>query len=368
MCAHMFQGHFVNSNTLPTISRPVGICHAKRPRLTMLSAMCALRAASLFFCICGTSAAAAAHSTTTGANRENRLNKEIAARGGERKGATKRTSGARVQVRPWKQLSRADVGVERPHNARCDAEGQQQRAPREVVVLHPLAQQLLPLRAQRLHLRLQRHRLGLHRRVRPRGGGHARLQSRNLLRDERPRAPPVVAQPAGVGGGAEQEQHDGRVDERARAPLEDAELSTGGQRVLFSDEPQNAHAGCQGGRTEAPRRRAAGRARRGSEAGRDARRSTPAPAAAAGSAGARCADTAGEGEVRREEAHAQRRRDVGTRRGGETRCAGAEATAFCMRPCVLVCCSLLTRIMIQSWIWTHTLESSNVPSQQFCCS
>lgn len=40
----------VNSNTLPTISRPVGTCHAKSAMLTQFSAMCAERAASLPFC------------------------------------------------------------------------------------------------------------------------------------------------------------------------------------------------------------------------------------------------------------------------------------------------------------------------------
>lgn len=44
-------GHEVNWNTLPTISRPVGICHAKSAMLTAFSAMCAERAVSLPFCI-----------------------------------------------------------------------------------------------------------------------------------------------------------------------------------------------------------------------------------------------------------------------------------------------------------------------------
>eukprot|EP00976_Prorocentrum_cordatum_P016503 331920-Prorocentrum_minimum.AAC.3 len=56
-------GQAANCHTLPTISMPVGTCHAKRPRLTQLRAMCALRATVLPFCMYGTSAAAIAHST-----------------------------------------------------------------------------------------------------------------------------------------------------------------------------------------------------------------------------------------------------------------------------------------------------------------
>ena len=61
------QGQLVNSNTLYTMSSPVGTCQAKSARLMQLSAMWALRAVSLPFCICGTSAAARAHSTVMAA-------------------------------------------------------------------------------------------------------------------------------------------------------------------------------------------------------------------------------------------------------------------------------------------------------------
>ena len=43
----------VNSNTLATMSKPVGICQANSAMLTQLSAMCAVRAASLPFCARG---------------------------------------------------------------------------------------------------------------------------------------------------------------------------------------------------------------------------------------------------------------------------------------------------------------------------
>lgn len=57
------QGQDVNSNTLPTISRPVGIWETKSSTLATFRAMCAVLAVSLPFCIAGTSAAAAAHRT-----------------------------------------------------------------------------------------------------------------------------------------------------------------------------------------------------------------------------------------------------------------------------------------------------------------
>jgi hypothetical protein len=47
------QGQEVNSNTLYTMSRPVGICQANSATLMVLSAMWALRAFSLPFCGAG---------------------------------------------------------------------------------------------------------------------------------------------------------------------------------------------------------------------------------------------------------------------------------------------------------------------------
>lgn len=57
------QGQLVNSNTFPTISKPVGTCHKKRTTLRAFRPMCKLRALSSPFCIAGTSAAAKAHRT-----------------------------------------------------------------------------------------------------------------------------------------------------------------------------------------------------------------------------------------------------------------------------------------------------------------
>lgn len=57
------QGHLVNSNTLRTISSPVGICDAKSSTLATFSAIWRFLAVSFPFCIGGTRAAAAAHST-----------------------------------------------------------------------------------------------------------------------------------------------------------------------------------------------------------------------------------------------------------------------------------------------------------------
>ena len=57
------QGHLVNSNTLKTISIPVGICHINNNTLTAFNAICRLLAVSFPFCIAGTSAAANAHKT-----------------------------------------------------------------------------------------------------------------------------------------------------------------------------------------------------------------------------------------------------------------------------------------------------------------
>lgn len=47
---HPLQGQEVNSNTLPTISKPVGSCQANSAMLRVLRAMWALRAVSLPFC------------------------------------------------------------------------------------------------------------------------------------------------------------------------------------------------------------------------------------------------------------------------------------------------------------------------------
>lgn len=57
------QGHLVNSNTLNRMSIPVGICNTKSRTLTAFKAMWRFLALSLPFCIAGTRAAAAAHST-----------------------------------------------------------------------------------------------------------------------------------------------------------------------------------------------------------------------------------------------------------------------------------------------------------------
>lgn len=62
-CKSYIQGHFVNSNTLSTISSPVGICHTKSKTFTVFNAMWRFLAVSLPFCIGGTRAAASAHKT-----------------------------------------------------------------------------------------------------------------------------------------------------------------------------------------------------------------------------------------------------------------------------------------------------------------
>ena len=61
------QGHWVNSNTFHTMSRPVGTCQMKSPRLIALRAMWADRAVSFPFCMLGTRAAAAAQRPTMAA-------------------------------------------------------------------------------------------------------------------------------------------------------------------------------------------------------------------------------------------------------------------------------------------------------------
>lgn len=62
----------MNSNTLRTISSPVGICHIKSSTLTAFSAMWRLLAVSSPFCIGGTRAAAAAHSAVIAVSREHK--------------------------------------------------------------------------------------------------------------------------------------------------------------------------------------------------------------------------------------------------------------------------------------------------------
>ena len=57
------QGQLVNSKTLKTISIPVGICHTKSRTFNAFNAMWRFLAVSFPFCIAGTRAAAAAHST-----------------------------------------------------------------------------------------------------------------------------------------------------------------------------------------------------------------------------------------------------------------------------------------------------------------
>jgi len=59
----MIQGHLVNSNTLRTMSIPVGICHNNRTTLIAFNAMWRFLAVSFPFCIAGTRASAAAPNT-----------------------------------------------------------------------------------------------------------------------------------------------------------------------------------------------------------------------------------------------------------------------------------------------------------------
>lgn len=57
------QGHWVNSNTLRTISNPVGICHMNSNTFSAFNTICRFLAVSFPFCIAGTRAAANAHKT-----------------------------------------------------------------------------------------------------------------------------------------------------------------------------------------------------------------------------------------------------------------------------------------------------------------
>lgn len=66
----VLQGHVVNSNTLKTISMPVGICHMNRMTFNAFKAMCRLLAVSFPFCIAGTRDAAAAHNTVIAASQK----------------------------------------------------------------------------------------------------------------------------------------------------------------------------------------------------------------------------------------------------------------------------------------------------------
>lgn len=66
----MVHGHFVNSNTLKTISIPVGICQMNRMTFKVFKAMCRLLAVSFPFCIAGTRDAAAAHNTVIAASQK----------------------------------------------------------------------------------------------------------------------------------------------------------------------------------------------------------------------------------------------------------------------------------------------------------
>ena len=61
------QGQLVNSNTLNTISIPVGICHMKSSTFSPFNAMWRFLAVSFPFCIAGTRAAAAAHNAVIAA-------------------------------------------------------------------------------------------------------------------------------------------------------------------------------------------------------------------------------------------------------------------------------------------------------------
>ena len=64
---HEPHGHVVNWKTFCKMAKPVGICQAKRPMLTTLSVMCAVRAASLPRVMAGTSEAARPHVTVIAA-------------------------------------------------------------------------------------------------------------------------------------------------------------------------------------------------------------------------------------------------------------------------------------------------------------
>lgn len=57
----------MNSNTLRTISNPVGICHINNSTFSAFNAICRFLAVSFPFCMAGTSAAAAAHKTVIAA-------------------------------------------------------------------------------------------------------------------------------------------------------------------------------------------------------------------------------------------------------------------------------------------------------------
>jgi len=157
-------------------------------------------------------------------------------------GPQARDGRAGVQVRAREELSRSQERVEAALERENDTRAQQKVSPDGVLIAHTRGEDLLTLRLQLGNFRVLRHlrRLFLvsicsnsHL-----WRGHESLERLDLLRDVLARATPLETEISCVRNGTEQEELHRGVEERKRASLEDAVLTTHRVRRIVRREDE----------------------------------------------------------------------------------------------------------------------------------